>query len=164
MWVNSCTFGWWHELTYAPFCTTFVTFLRQFGWWSYGKNMFFTRFWLTVMLWYNLGIHFPYKYSFNLHRFSHYLLLTLSSSSFYNNNVFLSLAFHKKRPLWKFQGLYEWSMEMTTHCKEVRFVCVQGWHWRSFRIRQETYLTPVPLSPTIYFSFPFHFSPITLHR
>ena len=120
------------------------------------------------MVRYYIGIHPPYKYSSNLHHFSHHHLAFLSSLSPplpFTTTVF----FHR----WPFieRDLFEnsrdcmngqWRWQHTTKkcglfgCK-VNIQCL-------FRLRHETYLTSILFSPTIYFSFSFPFSHVTLHR
>jgi len=66
--------------------------------------------------------NFPYKNPSNLHHFSHHHLTLSPPPSFYNN-VFSSLAFHKKRLLWKIRDCMN-DHGMVLRCKEARFVWV----------------------------------------
>jgi len=78
-------------------CTTKKMFFKRFWRWSSQKSRFFTPIYGFVTI--------PsYKYHPNSPPFLTQTSPTLSSSSFYNH-VFPSLAFHRKRSLWKFSEI-----------------------------------------------------------
>jgi len=118
---------------------------------------------------YNLCICSPCKCSSNLHHFSHHHL-TLSPPLPSTTMYFHRLPFIERDLFKNFRDCTngQWGWQRTAKkcglsgCHVGLFGCKVD-HQNLFRLKKETYITPVPFSPTIYFSFPFHF-PITLHH
>ena len=133
-----------------------------------GKTPLKHVFWLTIMDSYNLCTHSPYKYSPKLDHVSHYHLTLPPPSHPSATMCFHCWPFRKidyfgnSEIVWNSQlGWQRTAMKCgLSGCHVGLFGGCKVDHQGLFRLRQETYLTPVPFCPTIYFSklYPHWFS------